>query len=173
MEKSKVKYPNKSHRKFNNKDIEMIVNMYDSGTSALNIANELKSCQITILNVLRRAGVMRTAAESKTIKLPRAEIINLYTKEEWSATKIAKEFNVDAHTILKRLRLWRVEIVKIRQPKYIQINIKKATKQYLSGTSASTISKQIGVSESALLSRLKEHVFRLEFVELKQSLYLL
>lgn len=156
MNDQQLKYPNKSHRRFNRDDIQMIVEMYNSDMTAQQIADMMNANQKTILNVLHRENVTRSASESKTIKLPLGEIVNLYSNEKWSASKIGKKYGVDTHTILNRLRSLNIKIVKNRRPKIHNIDMNELIRLYSLKISSNDIAKIMNVSESVILRNLHE-----------------
>ena len=149
-----MKHPNKSHPRFVGKDRKKIIKLYKSGKSAQQVADKMNADKKTILNLLRREGLIRTAAESKTLDLPKDEIVRLYVEDGLSAGRIAKQFRTDAHIILNRLRAWNVEIVKNRKPLQKHIDIDEIAKMYTSGMTAETIAAEMNVSQKTILRRL-------------------
>jgi len=149
-----LKHPNKSHPRFVDKDRKKIVKLYKSGMSAQQVADRMNADKKTILHLLRQEGVIRTAAESKKLPLPKDEIIRLYVEEGLTARKIAKQFGTDAHIILNRLRSWDVEIVKNRKPLQKPIDIGKAAEMYGNGMTTDTIADEMNVSPSVIQRRL-------------------
>jgi hypothetical protein len=153
-----LKYPNKSHPKFTLSDHKRIIEKYQSSMTAQQVADEVGVGKKTILLILKRYGVTRTAAESKTIKLPRKKVIKMYVEQKMSATAIGKKFGTEAHTILKRLREWDIPIVKNRQPKLIKIDdIPQMITDYENGVSSEKLAEQLDISPSKVLRTLKEH----------------
>lgn len=154
---TQLKHPNKSHPKFTGDIITEIVNTYQTGLTAQQVADQFSAAQDTILKILRKEGVTRTAGETKTLPLPKDAIIDLYTNKDWSATKIAKKFGTSANIILNRLRSWKIMIVKIKQPKFHDLNIAELSEMYKSNKPTCEIAKHFGVSSSVIQRRLREN----------------
>lgn len=155
MHATSIKHPNKSHPRFVGKDRKKIIKLYKSGKSAQQVADKMNADKKTILHLLRQEGVIRTAAKSKTLDLPKDEIVRLYAEDGLSAGKIAKQFGTDAHTILSRLRSWDVEIIKNRKPLQKHIDVDVIAKMYASGMTTKTIADEISVSPSVIQRRLR------------------
>jgi len=150
-----LKHPNKSHPRFVDKDRKKIVKLYKSGMSAQQVADRMDADKKTILHLLRQEGVIRTAAESKTLAFPKDEIIRLYVEEGLSAGNIGRQFGTDAHTILSRLRSWDIEIIKNRKPLQKPIDVGKAAEMYFAGMTTYTIADEMNVSPSMIQRRLR------------------
>lgn len=151
-----IKHPNKSHPKFVGKDREKIIKLYESGMSAQEVADRMNADKKTILHLLHQEGIIRTAAESKTLDLPKEEIVRLYVEDGLSAREIGKQFGTDAHIILNRLRLWNIKIIRNRKPLQKHIDIEAISKMYDNGMSTQMIASVIGVSSSVIQRRLHD-----------------